>query len=281
MTKLLWHETKRLWQEIRLPSPDEDRVWELFHENSKASPHDVFLSDEEVVRRMGAFQECLAFDQYPTIELPPAPEALAVTLDEAIRRRVTCRAMRPCAMSLQRVATLLQYAYGVTRSNEDTGLPRASRAVPSGGALYPLELFIHSKSIEGLGPGLYHYNPQRNVLSWIREEDLTAQLMRCFVSFQTHLATDSALIILVTALFERSTFKYGSRGYRFVLLEAGHLAQNVNLVAAALGLGCIDIGGYFDRKVDEVLGIDGIRHSTVYMIGIGDTLPEEGDETGA
>jgi len=273
--------TKLLWDEMRLHSPDEDRVWELFHENSKTSPHDSSLSQEEILERMLGFQECLEFDQYPAFDLPPAPVPLAVALDEAIRRRATCRAMGPCAMPLERVATLLYYAYGVTRSNEGTGLPRASRAVPSGGALYPLELFVHSKSIEGLGPGLYHYNPLRNTLRCIREGDLSAQIMRCLVSFQANLAIDAALLIFVTALFERSTFKYGARGYRFILLEAGHLAQNVNLVAAALDLGCINIGGYYDRKVDDVLGIDGISHSTVYMIGIGEPLPDEGAETGA
>jgi len=268
--------TKLLWEQVRLPSPDEDRVWESFHENSKIGQNDPFLSQEEILGRMLSFQECLAFDQYPVFDLPPAPLPLAVTLDEAIRRRVSCRTMSPCAMPLEQVATLLHYAYGVMRSNEGTGMPRASRAVPSGGALYPLELFVHSKSIQGLGPGLYHYNPLHNHLRRVQEGDLSPQLVRSLVPFQAHLAMDAALMVFVTALFERSTFKYGARGYRFTLLEAGHLAQNLNLVAAALGLGCINIGGYYDRKVDDVLRVDGITHSTIYMIGIGEPLPDEG-----
>ena len=101
--------TKLLWDEMRLHSPDEDRVWELFHENSKTSPHDSSLSQEEILERMLGFQECLEFDQYPAFDLPPAPVPLAVALDEAIRRRATCRAMGPCAMPLERVATLLYY----------------------------------------------------------------------------------------------------------------------------------------------------------------------------
>jgi SagB-type dehydrogenase family enzyme len=79
----------------------------------------------------------------------------------------------------------------------------------------------------------------------------------------------SSLIILITAVFERSTIKYGDRGYRFALLEAGHVAQNINLVANALGLGSINLGGYFDRRADDFLGIDGLTHSTIYMAGIG------------
>ena len=74
--------TKLLWDEMRLHSPDEDRVWELFHENSKTSPHDSSLSQEEILERMLGFQECLEFDQYPAFDLPPAPVPLAVALDE-------------------------------------------------------------------------------------------------------------------------------------------------------------------------------------------------------
>jgi SagB-type dehydrogenase family enzyme len=77
------------------------------------------------------------------------------------------------------------------------------------------------------------------------------------------------MIVFITAIFERSVFKYGNRGYRFVLLEAGHVAQNLNLATTALGLSCCNIGGFFDRDVDRFLGLDGIGHSTVYLVGIG------------
>jgi SagB-type dehydrogenase family enzyme len=86
---------------------------------------------------------------------------------------------------------------------------------------------------------------------------------------QPELAQGASLIIFLTAIFERSTFKYGERGYRFILLEAGHVAQNLNLVANALGLGCANIGGYFDREIDDLLELDGVTHSTIYMIAIG------------
>ena len=79
----------------------------------------------------------------------------------------------------------------------------------------------------------------------------------------------ASLTIFITPLFERSVFKYGERGYRFVLLEAGHVAQNLNLVATALGFGCLNIGGFFDREIDQFLALDGIAHSTIYMMAIG------------
>jgi SagB-type dehydrogenase family enzyme len=89
-----------------------------------------------------------------------------------------------------------------------------------------------------------------------------------------NIAYEASLIIFITAIFERSTLKYSDRGYRFVLLEAGHIAQNINLVINGMGLGCINLGGFFDRQVDELLELDGINHSTIYMIAIGKKLDE-------
>lgn len=261
------------WQELRLVNPDENRVWELFHENSKTNAYDSFLPQEEILRRMQEMQECLKFDQYPAFELPP-PVRLDAPLDQVIQQRMSCRVMSPATVPLNQLAALLHYSYGVTRSNEGTGMPRASRAVPSGGALFPLEIFVHGKSIEGMEPGLFHYNPLQNNIRRVLDGDLSPRIAECLVPFQSHLATDTSLMFFVTALFERSTFKYNARGYRFVLLEAGHVAQNLNLAAASLGLGAIDIGGYFDRKVDNLLGVDGIVHSTVYMIGVGKPVPD-------
>ncbi len=61
-----------------------------------------------------------------------------------------------------------------------------------------------------------------------------------------------------------------------LLLEAGHVAQNINLTAVGLGFGCLNLGGYFDRSIDELLGFDGLTHSTVYMLALGERLEEPG-----
>jgi SagB-type dehydrogenase family enzyme len=89
---------------------------------------------------------------------------------------------------------------------------------------------------------------------------------------QPELIANAALVLIVTALFGRNAFKYGERGYRYAFLEAGHLAQNVNLVCAGLDLGCVNIGGFLDRQVDDFLDLDGTAHSALYMIAVG--LPQ-------
>lgn len=264
--------SQKTWDRIRMPVGCSESLWELFHENSKIDRHYRALPDEAVVARMARLYESLPFDQYPAVPLPTVPVPLNLSLADAILTRATARRMVPCRLGLSDIATILHLAYGVTRPNEGTGFSRPFRTVPSGGALYPLEIFFHSRCVDGLEAGLYHYNPGRNDLRFLRRGDLTPRISDAMV--QKEIANEASLIVFITALFERSIFKYGERGYRFALLEAGHVAQNMNLVANGLGLGCVNIGGYFDREIDDLLGIDGLTHSTVYMVAIGRRLEE-------
>jgi SagB-type dehydrogenase family enzyme len=249
-------------------------VWELFHVNSKAGRHDNFPPTEYVARRMERMLQTLGFEQYPSIDLPPALPLVDLGLGDAIVARVTARALTSCRLSLEQLSTLLHYAYGVTRENDATIFPRPFRTVPSGGALYPLELFFHTTHVDGLEAGIYHYNPLQNRLRFLRYGDESRQLSQALV--QRNLALDTSLLVFITAVFERSAFKYGDRGYRFVFLEAGHVAQNLNLTATALGLGCVNIGGYVDRQIDDLLGLDGLAHSTIYLVGFGEHASASG-----
>jgi SagB-type dehydrogenase family enzyme len=263
---------QKKWHALRLPPSDEGLVWELFHENSKTSRYQSFLPDALVVAEMQQLHESLPYANFPAIALPGSLTPLKLSLADAIVARVTAQHIEPCALTLEQVATMLYYAYGVTRDNEDTLFVRPFRTIPSGGALYPLEIFFHSTHVEGLAPGIYHYNAAEHRLAFVREGDATCTIAEALV--QQNLAADSALIFFTTALFDRTIFKYGDRGYRFVFLEAGHVAQNINLVATALGFGCVNIGGFFDRQVDELLGLDGLMHSTIYLTAIGRRLED-------
>lgn len=264
--------TRKIWNDIFRAETSEDQIWEVFHENSKTSRYGDFLPNEVILARMEQLLEALSFDQYPEIALPQSFTPFTLSLPTALASRVSARNMKPCILTLETVATLLHHAYGITRDNEGTPFPRPFRMVPSGGALYPLEIFFHSTYISGARPGLYHYNPTRHSLRLLQEGDLSPRIAEALV--QQTIPQEASLVFFLTAMFERSTFKYGARGYRFILLEAGHVAQNINLVANALGLGCLNIGGYFDRQVDELLGLDGLNHSTIYMQAIGERLED-------
>lgn len=258
---------KKLWPELILPAGNEDEVWELFHENSKIGRYEKSLSDHEILERMKEFHESLSYQGYPIIELPRSFVPVKLPVDEAIVSRSSARDMKPGKLKLAELAALLHLAYGVTRENRGSGFPRPFRVIPSAGALYPLEVYFYSAHIEGLAAGLYHFNPTKHHLRLLRGGDETKRISMGLV--QPDVAFCSSLILFITVVFERTVFKYGSRGYRFALLEAGHLAQNLNLVAISLGLACLNIGGYFDRDVDEFLEIDGITHSTIYIAAIG------------
>jgi SagB-type dehydrogenase family enzyme len=258
--------TNSLWQKALLPPGNEDYVWELFHENSKNGRHSNVLSKEEVQARIKELHESLPFEGYPIVALPQCSAALTMPLGEAITTRVSSRDMKPSPLTLSNVATIMHYAYGVARNDIDAA-PRALRTVPSGGALYPLEIFFHSTNVDGLLQGLYHFNPSMANIRFLRKGNATETI--CGLLLQPNLAVGASLVIFITAIFERSIFKYQDRGYRYILLEAGHVAQNINLVATALGLGGVNIGGFLDRETDNFLDLDGVTHSTIYMIAVG------------
>jgi len=257
--------SRKLWQAAENNDPDSS-VWEWFHENSKTSRYDPPVKELEVRTKMADMWESLPYDGYVATPLPE-PAALDAPIGEVIRRRASGRVMAPQPLTLEQLSAILTYSYGITRDMTASGFPRAFRVTPSGGALYPLELYFHTARVAGLDAGLYHFNPTENCVRLLRAGDEPRQLSRLLV--QPQVSLDASVIVFVTAMFERSVFKYRDRGYRFTLLEAGHVAQNLNLVSTALGLSVLNVGGFFDRDVDDFLGIDGLNHSTVYMLAIG------------
>lgn len=263
-----------------LAADGEDLVWELFHENSKTSlveRHPVFglhPSDATVVGMMGMLRTVKPYSDRPKVPLPTELPASTRSFDEVLAGRRSARGFAPGPVALAPVAKALLVAYGLTRLNDDNDFPRPFRGVPSGGALYPLEVYLHAAAVAGLAPGLYHLDPEDRSLDVLRLGDQSDELAACMV--QQDLFRQAAATLFVSAVFVRSVFKYGDRGYRFVLLEAGHLAQNILLTCAEAGLAAVTIGGYLDRQVDSHLRLDGLNESVVYALHLGRPAPEDG-----
>jgi SagB-type dehydrogenase family enzyme len=250
-----------------LARTDGDALWEFYHENSKTGQYEKPLPVSYVASRMKDMADSLRYDRYPAVKLPVVLTPLLRPMEEVLYSRVTARKLEQSEISLETLATLLHGSYGLTRDNEGTLMPRPFRVVPSAGALYPLELYFHTVSTSSLDSGLYHYSPARNSVEMVRPGDGSRFISEGLV--QRELPFQSSVLVFITSLFDRATFKYGERGYRFALLEAGHVAQNLALVASALGMGVMTIGGYYDRIVDRFLEVDGVEQSTVYIIAIG------------
>jgi SagB-type dehydrogenase family enzyme len=253
---------------------------EAFHEETKIYPSTIArqlvgggrLSADEHLQ-LSSLRSVARRPQLPAVTLPP-PELPQTPLAEAVLARRSVRRFGGGPVTFGQLATLLHAAYGVTHTlDRPDGTPAAPlRSVPSGGALYPLEVYVLASGIEGLEPGLYHFDPLRRVLEVMRLEDPRPDLLE--ISTYPEIVGGSAVTWFVTLVVWRTRFKYGPRGYRFALLEAGHLGQNLLLTATALGLAAVPLGGFYDGRADAYLGVDGVHESTIYTLTVG-PVPDE------
>jgi SagB-type dehydrogenase family enzyme len=256
----------KLVNRMRRASKVQSDLWELFHENSKAGRLSPSVPNDLVVAWMDIFTESLEYSQHPKIPLPSRAKPLTGSVQDAIVRRVSVRNFSSKPVAFDDMAALLHYSYGVNRPKGAHKGARSFRNIPSGGGLCPLDIYFYAHAVEQLEHGVYHYDPIGNCLRMILEGDFSHIWSGVLVQPEFG---EAGMVMFIAAQFERSLFKYQDRGYRFVLLEAGHLAQNLNLVATSLGLGCCVIGGYFDREADRLLGLDGLTNSTIYMTAVG------------
>lgn len=148
------------------------------------------------------------------------------------------------------------------RSFEDSRRP-----YPSAGARYPLEIYTIILNCERMEKGLYHYNVKENCLELLLEKDLSNWLIK--VTGGAKWIEDVAVVFIITGVLDRTSIKYGDRGYRYILLEAGHLGQNMCLLATEMGLGSCPIGGYIDNEVNKLLDINLQKEFALYLIAIG------------
>jgi SagB-type dehydrogenase family enzyme len=254
--------------------PALDDPAEAYHEASKISPTQIGrqiegarrlerrpelqLSCTRAVKRLGGELLRLA-----------SPRRPVTGLWDAIEERSSTRAFGPGELAGDELSALLRAAYGVTHAldSDDGERTLPLRAVPSGGALYPLEIYLAVLRVHGLPAGLYHFDPLRAALETVRTPVEGEELGS--LSTYPEIVSGCAAQVLIAAIFARTRFKYGLRGYRFALLEAGHVAQNVLLAATGLELAAVPIGGFYDRRTDEFLDLDGVSESTVYTVAVG------------
>jgi SagB-type dehydrogenase family enzyme len=175
-------------------------------------------------------------------------------------------------MPLAALSVLLFAASGVTRHSPGFGQP-GLRAAPSAGALYPLDAYVIARRVETLPARLFHYDPDRHALTGSDGDGGVRAVTDALID---PAPGDASAVLIFVACFPRSRIKYGLRAYRFVLLEAGHVAQNVLLAASALGLAALPIGGFYDRRIEDALSLDGLHESPIYLIAVGSRVEEPG-----
>ena len=243
---------------IRLDDPTSLSL--LFHLNSEP-----WLNDEAY--KSGADQRELTMPVGVLAEVK-LPEAAPSGLTELLRRRCSCRAFAQRAMPAETFGSVLAAAYGIVEAASlGGGAHFRRRSVPSAGGLYPLELYAVLRRVDGVEDGLHHYDVMGHGLRLLARGDLFPALEPSLYPYT--FVRDANAVILLSAVFRRTQKKYGPRGYRYILLEAGHAGQNICLRAAELGLATLCMGGFVDSGLARLLGLHPTREGLVYSVAVG------------
>ena len=178
------------------------------------------------------------------VELPEPNLLGAVTFESTLQERRSVRRYRESSVSLKSVSQLLWAAQGITSR-------KGFRTAPSAGALYPLEIFVAADKVAGLPKGIYRYLPSDHRLEFISEGSCSKQLSGA--ALRQEAIKQAPVVFVIAGVQKRTVGKYGSRGIRYMYIEAGHAAQNLCLQAVALDLGSLTIGAFNDHEVARIL----------------------------
>ena len=156
---------------------------------------------------------------------------------------------------------ILYYSSGIT--DKRTGL----RAAPSAGATYPIEVYPVISNVEDLTRGIYCYIVASHELELVREGDFRQEMAQAALGERMIMRAN--IVLVLSAIFHRTQQRYRERAQRYILFEAGHIAQNTYLVATSMGLGACAIGAFYDEDFNRLLGVDGREESVLYLVAVG------------
>lgn len=192
------------------------------------------------------------------IDLPKPLEGQD-TFERVLQSRRSVREYADQPVKLADLSQMLWAAQGISD-------PRGLRNAPSAGALYPLEIYILCTNVSGLPAGIYHYVPAKHGLNLISEGDYRDSLASAALG-QGPVAA-APLVFVIAAEYQRTTWKYGQRGRRYVHMEVGHAGQNLLLQATSLGLSGLVIGAFDDVEVANILKLPD-SHEPLYLMPVG------------
>jgi len=215
----------------------------------------------------------------PSFEIPleegkqvidlPQPESIefeAYDLRKAIEIRRSLRRYTDDSLSLEELSYLLWLTQGVKKVDEKRNV--VWRTVPSAGCRHPFETYLSINRVQGLDRGLYRYIATQNQLVALELDDnFNDQLTEACMG-QRQVAT-SAVTFIWAAVPYRTVWRYSERSYRYLYLDAGHVGQNLHLVAESIDCGVCAIGAYHDDAVDELMGFTPPEMFVIYLATLG------------
>lgn len=197
------------------------------------------------------------------VELDKPNLAGGMPYNELLRKRRTERVFTDTPIPKRTLSQIIWAAQGITLVSEHQQL----RTAPSAGALYPVETYCVVTKVQNIKPGVYHYQvPYHNLV--LLKEGLYGPALANAALGQT-MPQLASFVLIWSAVVERSKWKYEQRAYRYIYLDAGHIAQNAVLAATSCGLGSCPIGSFFDEEVDNMIGVNGKSETAIYILAVG------------
>ncbi|MBQ7278787.1 MAG: SagB/ThcOx family dehydrogenase [Clostridia bacterium] len=191
---------------------------------------------------------------------------------DIVNRRKSHRVYTDESISLEALSFLLWCTQGV---KEIRGRAYATiRTVPSGGARHPFECYLAIRKVEGLAPGLYHYLPLQHGLEYIGQPDDLEDFINESLCGQSW-AKKAGVVFYYSCVFYRAEWRYGIWAHAPILMDSGHVTENLYLAATALGLGGCAVAAVEPHLIDEALGLDGKEETVFYAMPVGTVRPED------
>lgn len=202
------------------------------------------------------------YDEAEKIKLPTDWE-IDKGLNDILQRRRSCRRYSDVPLTVEDIAALLWASQGITGRAGSFFF----RTAPSAGALYPVETYLSIQNVVSLAQGLYHFQPAEFTLETMSIEFPGKKVARAALG-QNFIA-QAGVVFIWSAILRRNFSKYGHRGLRYVMMDAGHICQNLLLAAEALGLGACPVAAFYDNDLNRLLGLDGEEESVIYLAAVG------------
>jgi SagB-type dehydrogenase family enzyme len=249
---------------------DATRVARRFHDRTTHTPASVRSGTHYLDWDVKPFP-FKVYSELPPIPLPREWDPVDGPTLRVMGRPPAAEGGRPAPATLTTLAALLYYAAGVTKKKTYPGSEMLFRAAASTGALYQTEVYAAVGDVEGLAPGLYHFNPGDFALRRLREGDVRGALARA--AADESLARRAVTVVL-SAIYWRNTWKYQARGYRHLFWDSGTMLANLLAVAGALGLAPRLLVGFVDAAVNHLLGLDPAHEAALELVALGrETAP--------
>jgi len=185
-----------------------------------------------------------------------------------IQKRKSTREFTGRCLSLDTISKILYFSSGIRNFGEiNDNFDKSLRMYPSAGARYPLEVYPVILKSKEISVGIYHYNVKWNTLELLLKGDFRKKFGK--ITGQNWVE-NSAVIIIITAVFPRTIVKYKERGWRYIFFEVGHLTQNIQLIATMLRLKSCPIGDFIDQEIISLLDLNSKSELPLYLLAIGE-----------